>query len=405
VIRRRNVLGAQRSKLASLIVVAIIVLLQPVMSSGSVAVSRNYWPTNGWIEESPSKHGMNSTKIQEMDSLLVHSDYPIDGLLVVRGGYLVYEAYYSDSFYQDTPHMIYSCTKSVISSGIGLALDQGYIESLDQKVLDFFPNRTIDNWDPRKEDITIRHLLTMTSGLEWHELDRSYSEPSNSFNLLQNSDDWVSYVLNQSMVTDPGAEWNYNSGTSHLLSAILQEAAGMPTPELLSTIYDAVSNVSTYDVFWQADPQGIFFGGSGLQLNARDMARVGYLYLNNGAWDGQQLIPEEYVLESTSSHVALTNETHYGYQWWIYNEYNAYVAVGFAGQYIMIIPSLDMVIVCISSLYDTSERPFWDIVSDYILPSVLDGPDSVADSIPVLIAFSLVTIVVLVLIITRLRKH
>ncbi|MFW9800212.1 MAG: serine hydrolase domain-containing protein, partial [Candidatus Thorarchaeota archaeon] len=230
---------------------------------------------------------------------------------------------------------------------------------------------------------------------------------SNSFRLMYGSSDWVQYILDRPMVQDPGEVWNYNSGASHILSVILQELSSSSPGEYLgwvkAHIYDplGISNLTWYD-----DPQGNYFGGSGMQLTPREMAKFGYLYLNNGTWDGEQIIPQGWVEVSTSSHVQRYGNNYYGYQWWVYPDLGMYVAVGYVGQNIMVIPEHDVVVVFTSSL-EEDQWPFPYFVSEYIIPSVLDGPVMAPPTIspylvPVIVMVGAVVILAVV-VVRRLR--
>jgi CubicO group peptidase (beta-lactamase class C family) len=316
---------------------------------------------------------MNETRLNSMFDHIADEAYSIDSVLIVHNGYLVVEEYLNPLYNQSAWHEIYSCTKSVISALVGIAVNQSRL-TLDQKVLSFFSNRTFANPDTRKDNITIEHLLTMTSGLEWNEFEVPYSSPSNDFNLMYNSADWVQYVLDRPMDEDPGQVWNYNSGTTHVLSAILQNVTGGSPEEYGEWLSRRLGEpMGAADIDWPTDPQGVLFGGSGIRAYPRDLAKFGFLFLNNGSWDGEQVIPESWVNASSAGHVSTGDGTMYGYQWWVYPEMGMYTALGYGGQHIMVIPEQDLVVVFMSSIQDDS-WPFPDLVADYIIPAVEDGP-------------------------------
>ncbi|MFX1266241.1 MAG: serine hydrolase domain-containing protein, partial [Promethearchaeota archaeon] len=331
--------------------------------------------------------------------------YNIDSVLIVHNGYLVVEEYLDPAYNETTWHEIYSCTKSVISALVGVAIEEGLLTGVDQKVFSFFPNRTFANPDPRKDNITIEHLLTMTSGLEWHELDISYSNPSNDFGLMYNSADWIQYVLDRPMDDDPGEVWNYNSGTTHVLSAILQNATGSSPEEYFEWISTRLGEpIGTGDVEWETDPEGILFGGSGIKATPRDLAKFGFLYLNNGSWDGEQVIPESWVSASSSGHVSTGGGAQYGYQWWVYPEIGMYTALGYGGQHIMVVPEHDLVVVFTASIQEGS-WPFPSLVADYVIPAVEDGPVMAQSPIsPLLLPGTVVLTVLIVIVVVGLDK-
>ncbi|NVM19972.1 MAG: serine hydrolase [Candidatus Lokiarchaeota archaeon] len=325
------------------------------------AQAPDYWPTTGWRASSPESQGVSPQKLQEMEDYIVSENIGgyIDSLLIVRNGYLVYESYPSHIYDANIRHHIFSCTKVFTSTLIGVALEEGYISGLDDYVLDYFPNRTFDNMDYRKEAITIKDLLTMTSGIAWTD-QVDYYQMAFSYN-------WVQYVLDQPMVHQPGEVWNYNTGGSHLLSAILDRETPNGTLDYAKTrIFDPL-NITEYS--WNLDRQGIPIGGTLLHLTPRDMAKFGFLYLNNGTWNGTQLIPASWVAEATTSFIDVEfDQSHgsgYGYQWWIYNWLNAYTARGSNQQYIVVIPDLNLVVVSTGN----TEYQFIRLLVDFILPS------------------------------------
>ncbi|MHA1938965.1 MAG: serine hydrolase domain-containing protein [Candidatus Thorarchaeota archaeon] len=330
-----------------------------------------------------------------------NTELSIDSLIIVRNGYIVLEEYLNPAYNENTKHQIYSCTKSIISAMVGAALEEGLLASVDQEVLSFFPDQTFNNTDSRKENITLEDLLIMSAGLDWHELDVPYGTPANDFGKMYNSDNWVEYVLNKSMVEEPGEVWNYNSGTTHILSVILQNLTST-TPEVY---FDWISSyicvpLGMTDIDWYTDPQGNYFGGAGMQVIPRDMAKFGYLYLNNGSWDGTQIIPEAWVEASSRGHAQISSTTHYGYQWWVYPTIGYYAAHGYAGQLIIVIPEYDMVAVFTSNIQQDS-WPFPGLVADYIIPAARDGAGAAAPPIspyliPAAVIIAAVAVVVLV---------
>jgi len=366
-------------------------------------LTRDYWPTEGWQVSTPTAQNMKKTQLDEMSTYIEKEGFAIDSILIIRNGYIVFEQYLSPEHNQSSLHSIFSCTKSVLSALTGIAIEKGYIEGVDQNILDFFPNQTFANPDPRKEDIKIKHLLTMTSGLDWHEFDVSYYDPNNSFAQLATSTNWVQYVLDRPMVADPGEIWNYNTGDFHLLAALLQNATGLPTGDF--AINSLVTPMGIDDVFWQTDPQGINFGGSGLELTSRSMAKFGFLYLNNGTWDRQQLVPKDWVVSSTSSYSSIDTTTDYCYGWWRKPNLHTYYALGYAGQLIYVVPQYDLIVVFTS--FEETHWPYDDLLVQYIFSSLEKDADPLF-SIDTLMLAVLVVVPILVLgfvIIRRKRAH
>ena len=305
---------------------------------------------------------MDSERLADMLASIEAHEHNIDAVLVVRNGYLVAEAYLNPHG-PDDKHKVYSCTKSVISTLVGIAIDQGYIEGVDQPVLSFFPDRTAANLDARKEAMTLEHLLTMSTGLDCRD---SYLYRWQGLREMEGSEDWVQHVLDLPMVAGPGTQFGYCNGASFLLSAIVQEATGKNANLFAREHLFAPLGIS--DARWLSGLQGITIGWSDLYLRPRDMAKIGYLYLNGGRWEGQQVVPAAWVEASTRKHIAATLQDGYGYQWWVTDD-GVYMALGYAGQFIFVVPEVNLVVVFVSAL---PERDFYvpqRLLEDYIIPA------------------------------------
>jgi CubicO group peptidase (beta-lactamase class C family) len=281
---------------------------------------------------------MDQAMLELMTAIIEDMHLPIDGVVVRRHGEVVFEAYPNPKVGPEEMHLLYSVTKSFTSALIGIAIDQGFLEGVDQKVIDFFAEWEIENLDARKQALTIENLLTMTCGFEWEGPD----DGLHTWGDALRSGNPVKYVLNQPMASDPGTEWIYNGGCSHILSAILTRTTGRSTLAFAQEYLFEPLGIT--DVHWPRDPQGIYFGGQDIWLTPRDMSKFGQLFLNGGAWEGQQIIPSDWVAKSTVTHM-----THwdggYGYHWWTYPDSGIYYASGAFEQRIMIIPDYDMVVV------------------------------------------------------------
>ncbi|MCF2144772.1 MAG: beta-lactamase family protein [Candidatus Heimdallarchaeota archaeon] len=333
--------------------------------------SPDYWPTNGWMAKPPVEVNISSSKLADMDAYINESSILLKSLLIIRHGYLVYERYFLDNN-ESSLQEIYSITKSFTSALIGIAVGEGYL-NVSQKMLDFFPNRTIANLDARKEKITIKHLLTMTSGLKWNEV-------FNDIPFAQ-SDDPLQYVLDLPMAHEPGTVFNYNSGAVHILTAILQNVTGKTALEYAEE--KIFQPLGFQDYNWKVDPQGIYFGGFGLKLLPRDLAKFGFLYLNNGTWDDQQIIPAAWVVNSTTKKVTVSSSINYGYLWWLYPKLNYYVASGFNGQEIFVCPKYNLIVVTTAWQL---EGAIFNLYENYILPSLYDFPYTPTSSAVLFIA-------------------
>ena len=242
---------------------------------------------------------------------------------------------------------IRSAAKSILSAILGIAIKDGYIESIDQKVISFFPEYISDDLDPRIHDLKIKHLIMMRSGLNIKETGKVYER-------LYASPDWIEHIIHLPFNTDPGKKFNYHSFNTHLLSAIITKATGKSTLEYSqSTLF---SPLSIRRVKWKKDPKGYCIGGWGLSMTAWDMAKFGLLYLNNGSYKGSQVIPQEWIKASTIERTGMIgtyysgwNKSYgYGFLWWIKridNGSDIPFAMGHGGQRIAILKDSNAVIV------------------------------------------------------------
>lgn len=340
-------------------------------------MKRDYWPTTAWHTLAPATLGMNADKLSGLDSL-IKTEYPeMNGIVMVRNGAIVYEKY-DHGYGPEDRHHVASVTKSIISALIGIAIDSGYIQHVDQKVLDFFPEYEQETAHRPKQEITIRHLLTMTAPYpfeDWHEpLDK-----------LCMQSDWVHYTLDLLGIGGSLGAFKYSTAGVHLLSAIITRSTGtsaraFANEHLFKPIgineipdYD-MSSFGFDDLFgkdvrgWVKDPAGNSTGGWGLTLSPRDMARFGLLYLNRGTWDNQPIISGAWIDQST-----LMNSNHYGYLWWLRDEdgVSAYSAVGDGGNIICCIPKQDLV-VAIASAFTVNARDRWTLIKEHIIPAIIE---------------------------------
>lgn len=336
---------------------------------------RNYWPTIEWQTADPAILKMDSEKLSELEPMIKSQYSNINGIVIVRNGYIAYERYFN-GYGPDNTHHVASVTKSIISALIGVAIDAGYIKNVDQKVMDFFPEYVPDAADMQKREITIRHLLTMTAPYkfeDWHEpLDKMCMQP-----------DWTKYILD--ILGEKGniGAFKYSTSGAHLLSTIITRSTGksarefanehlfnpigmkqIPNYEMKSFGFDDL--FGKYVKGWVNDPSGNSTGGWGLTLTPRDMARFGFLYLNRGIWSDNRIISETWIDESTAM-----NSNKYGYLWWLRQEDGvfAYLAMGDGGNVICCIPEKDLV-VAIASEFIMNPRDRWTLINECIIPAV-----------------------------------
>jgi len=310
------------------------------------------WPTNEWQTSSPEEQGMEAKELAKvvdfgasrvLSSTGATPSSRLDSLLVVRHGKIVAEAYYAP-YDAGILHQVNSVTKAVISTLTAIASKDGLLDSPSHRVLDFFDRGSLANVDPRKEAITVQNLLDMTSGLAWMELGLE-GTPNSSESEMWRSPDWVKFILDRPMSSAPGDEFNYNSGNQHLLSAILAKLTGMNTLEYAKAKLFGPLGIN--DLYWWHDPQGITIGGYGLFLQPRDMAKIGYLYLRNGVWEGKQLLSLAWIdkVNHATIDMHLQPGLRYSNCFWALPEMHVYMANGYRGQVIMVFPDLDVVAV------------------------------------------------------------
>jgi CubicO group peptidase (beta-lactamase class C family) len=334
------------------------------LASAASAQSPEYWPTDGWRTSTPEEQGIDSEQLAKVFDSLEEADANIHSLLVIRRGYAVVDAYFYP-FTRGTRHDVASVTKSFTSTLVGIAVDKGHIESLDKPVLDFFPGRTAANLDANKKAMTVEHLLTMTSGL------KCINAPSEiTLFQMMGSPDWVQFMLDLPMSDEPGTRFVYNSGGTHILSSIIRESTGMNALAFAREHLFGPLGIS--DVDWPLDPQGVNNHGWGdLQLTPHDMAKLGYLYLHDGVWDGKQVLSPEWVAAATTKHASTTVDSHnrYGYLWWIRST-GGYSAVGRGCQHIFVLPDEDMIVVVTSGAGGAQQRKLETLLPSSILGAV-----------------------------------
>lgn len=333
---------------------------------------QDYWPTKGWREATPEEHGMKSGKLADMLGFVRANQHGVESILICRNGYLVLDAYVYP-FQKNTRHILHSCTKSVTSALIGVAVEQGHLQGIDQSVLDFFPDITPANMSEDKKKITLEHLLMMAPGLECRD---SWQYHWRGLRAMRQSPDWSRYMLGLPMAEPSGKRFEYCNGASFLLSAVLQQATGMKTIAFANQNLFIPLGIS--DVKWQANPRGITIGWGELWLKPREMAKFGLLYLNQGQWGDKQLVPESWIKASTRRHLKANVFDGYGYHWWV-DSTGYYMAVGYLGQFIFVIPDRRMVVVFTSNLEGPSFFIPKRLLDDYIIPAAVSSESLPAD--------------------------
>lgn len=355
--------------LALLVIGSVVIISltakKEAQKTAAEANFQDYWPADGWRTSTPEEQGMDSGVLADMISSIKESGKDVNSITIIRNGYLVNEVYFYP-YPKGIRHSFNSCTKSVLSALVGTSLMDGGIKSIDDKVVDYFPGISIANADKRKQELRIKNLLNMSAGLTWEIADNlSTSE------MLQ-SGNWTQHTLDLPMREEPGRNFNYCNGAAQILSSIVQNSEGKSAAELASERL----NIGIKDMFWGSSPENVSSGYSGIYAHPDDMARFGYLYLKNGSWNGRQLIPEDWVKESTRTQIKATWTPlfpGYGYMWWV-NRFGGYAAMGFGGQYVYVVPESELVVVFTGGLYPVEDLFYpSELMEKYILPAVKSG--------------------------------
>jgi len=337
---------------------------------------------DGWETSSLRKEGVNSENLTRLIADILNGKYKdIHSIVIVKDGKLIFEEYFSGN-HRNSLHVMASATKSVTSILVGIAIDNKMISNVNRKIYELLPQYEGTKWVDKKYEITLEHLLTMTAGVAWLTLssDIPLSDPRNDDAGLYRSYDPIKYTLEKELIEQPGSRYNYSTGNSTVLGEILKKASGLNPDEFAAKYLLYPLGIQNHK--WKAYPNGTIDTGGGLYLRSRDMAKIGYMMLKKGKWRGNQIVSKEWVNESTKAHVQqigkLTMASDYGYQWHhgerkIRNQsIEAFFAQGLGGQYIFIIPALDLVVVF---TYQHKNSSGWLtgnlVLAKYITPSVL----------------------------------
>jgi CubicO group peptidase (beta-lactamase class C family) len=337
----------------------ILAILAALLSGCAPSQSQSdAWPTAGWRSTTPEEQGLDSARLA--DALLnIRDKVNLHSLLVIRHGKVVADAYFYP-YDGSAPHDLSSVTKSIMTTLIGIAVDQGKLK-LDDPLLSFFPDAALANRSADMEKITVRHLVMMANGLE----SMGMAQDEGTLTEMENSANWVQFALDRPVVSQPGAHFVYDSPGIHLLSAILQKATGMTALEFARQ--NLFEPLGIREMIWPADPQGVTQGFTNVVLHPRDAAKIGYLFLNKGQWDGKQIVSQEWVEQATRRQIDADDGKGYGYGWWIAPQENGeYYAEGRGGEFIRVLPAYDVLIVA------TSSSANWDDFISYVAESLVD---------------------------------
>src|SRR5438270_817685 len=382
---------------AGTIVLASIALLFSGTVSGNVSgkaatqPDATLWPTKGWATATPASVGIDEQVLLRLDKDIASGKYSqmMDSFAVFRCGKKVFERTYPHDYaklygkqamergplnarltgrynyfdpqwhpyYQGSDlHTMQSVSKTVTSAIIGAAMQRGDFKAgVDTPVLKYFDISKVKNVDDRKRRMTVRDLLTMTAGFEWHEEDVPYDDPRSDSSLMEATDDWVQYVIDKPMAQEPGNIFNYSSGVSELLAYIFQKETGQDIEKYGAKYLFSPLGMNYY---WKRTYLGVVDTEGGLFLNDSDLAKIGYLYLHDGMWDGKQIVSQDWVEQSLTPFIDAEGGFKYGFKWWLLPRTDRqgfiWMARGFGGQQLMVLPESNLIAVFTG----------WEIVKD-----------------------------------------
>lgn len=347
---------------------------------------------DGWATATPESVGMDGARLCGIAARLTERDANVHAVVLVRHGKLVFEQYFTGydapwsapegqyNFDASTKHDMRSVSKSVTSLLVGIAIDRKLLVGADEAVVKFFPEYSVlktPGWD----GISLRHLLTMSSGIKWDE-NRRWTDPANDEPHLGKDADPISYVLAKPVIAPPDAIWNYNGGGTDLLGDIIARVSGKSFEDFAGEALFAPLGISDWK--WEKYRNGKIAPAAGLRLRPRDAAKIGQLVLNRGAWNGRQIVAAEWIAQSAAPRLQATGLFgglfYYGRQWWLgrtlagETEVKWIAAMGLGGQRLYIVPDLDLVVMTTSGQYGNPRQGegALDVLNSFAIPSVRD---------------------------------
>jgi len=350
---------------------------------------------DGWITASFESVGLYEAPFLELlDGLNTIENHGLHSLLIVKDSKIVFEEYFPGEkfelaqytgkmgFDMNDRHTLASVTKSIASALVGIAIDKGFIESVNQSVSDFYPQHLdIFESSAQKRNLTIQDLLTMRSGITWDDESTSYSLPTNDMYQIWRDPDPIRFILEKDIYATPGTVFDYENCNTNLLGDIVHQASSKMLDQFAQEYLFSKLGITDYK--WQYLRNNVVFCSGEIRMLPRDMAKFGQLFLNRGEWNGEQIISQEWVDRSTATYTNLSQEFDssgyedgYGYQWWTWDKihgknFSAFMAQGWGGQWIIVYPEYDIVIVSTGgNYYGSPPLPISRIIVDYILPAL-----------------------------------
>ena len=332
--------------------------------------------SDGWAVDNVASEGIDLAPLASMMRAISFErhDSFLKNILIVKNNKLVFEEYFGSSNIGTKAHM-QSATKSIVSTIFGIAKFNGYVGSVDDALFDYFPEYSdLNNAD--KQNISLHHALTMTPGLDWNEGSTPLFESQNDNIAAYASRNYIQFGLRKELVDTPGASWNYNSACPMFLAGIVKNQTGIHLDEFGENFLFAPLGIQSID--WQYQNDGLPLATGGLSLKPRDIAKIGQLFLDEGRWQGQQIVDPAWVQASLTAYTSIDANTDYGYLWWTRElaTHRLWYASGYGGQYIFLIPAEEVMIVINANYTQDTEQTgqrvneIWNLLANYILPSI-----------------------------------
>lgn len=329
-----------------------------------------------WEIAEPAAVGLDANILDALTAKIGNNELgKVSSVVVIKDGKLAYEAYFR-GMDANTAHLNYSVTKSISAMAIGILFDDSEITDLDVPILSFYPDyplTALSNPDARKESISLRQTLQMRAGFEWDELGIPYTSVANPAVEIVGTADWIKYVLDKPVANDPGVRFAYNSGCTMLLSGVIKQLTGKTASAY--TKEKLLDRLEITNYSWQEGPMDISNTGFGISLRPRDMAKIGFLMLNDGVWEGRRLLSGRWISASFESYTQFQGGYGYGYQWWnktfTINGQEKVIpyAHGYGDQLIYVIEDLNMVVVLTGENYNGEQSFEEDIIQDFVIPA------------------------------------
>ncbi|WP_164675016.1 serine hydrolase domain-containing protein [Anditalea andensis] len=319
------------------------------------------------VSDEPSKFGWDESAINMIHERATQMDR-LNSLLILRRDTLVYEKYYN-KFTKEDYSNIKSASKSILNLLVGIAVEKQYIASIDETIFAYLPELFDDTSDLKKQEITIRHLMLMQSGLKPTSLS--------NYAPWVASEDWLQYAIDQPLEALPGELYGYSTGDTHLLAAVLSKASGMTALQFAEKYLYTPMGITIQE--WSTDPKGNHEGGNNVYIKPIDLAKIGVMVRQGGLYNGEQIVSKDWISESTAYQVEPQGISRpfeingYGYLWWLVKalKYDTYSAIGFGGQYMMTIPELDVIIVLTSQYKGSAPNSHFQSIADLIENHIL----------------------------------